>query len=318
MDGANWDDGRGIVELTAVDQSARLSIAVARGFNAFRWDVDQAGETIPILWSEPAFPDRSARATGSGIPLLFPFGGRIAGRRYEWRGRTYELPEGDGRGNAIHGAVFDRPWHIVECSGDRVTARFHAGADWPQWESQWPADFRIDCSYRLQPRALVVAFDIENRSHAPLPCGLGIHPYFAVDLDREPVRLDLPATRRWELQGLVPTGEFSPWDNPPAGMPLKDVVLDDVVSDWSDSGGDGTQRVTLRRGPSHPDVALSFDASDFPFCVVYTAPTRRAVCIEPYSMLPNAFELRERGIETGMWLIEPGGGRSTEIRIELA
>ncbi len=307
-------DRRDVIELVCGDGSGRLKIAPQRGFNAFAWDVEWRGRTIPVLWSEPLFPGEGTRSTGSGIPILFPFAGRIGGARFSWRGTTYQLPDGDGQGNAIHGAVCDRAWEIVEQEPDRVTGCFVASRQWPEWSTQWPADFRLECTYTLRPWRLEVRFTVSNLSPAALPCGLGIHPYFAVDLDGEAARLHLPAHRRWELEGLVPTGHWDDWHEPPGGIALAETRLDDVVSSWEPTA-DGWQEVVLQRAADAPDVTIRFRGADFPFGVVYTAPHRRAVCFEPYSMLPNAFALAGEGIETGLWVLEPGASRGVSISI---
>ena len=51
-------------------------------------------------------------------------------------------------------------------------------------------------------------------------------------------------------------------------------------------------------------------------CVVFIPPHREAICLEPYTAVPNAFELTERGIDAG--LAELSTGESTEVQVEIA
>ena len=67
-----------------------------------------------MLWSHPDFAGGNERPSGSGIPLLFPFPGRIGKAKYSFGGREYQLEPGDAFGNAIHGFVHKRPWRVVE------------------------------------------------------------------------------------------------------------------------------------------------------------------------------------------------------------
>ena len=59
-----------------------------------------AGQYVDINWSAPGFAEGPQRPSGSGIPVLFPFPGRIQGTVFHWEGKDYSLPAGDGQGNA--------------------------------------------------------------------------------------------------------------------------------------------------------------------------------------------------------------------------
>src|SRR5688572_2188385 len=104
---------------TIIDPStgAMAQIAVGFGFNCFQFQVQSKDRPLEILWSDPGFASGSARPSSSGIPLLFPFPGRIPQGVLKWEGKEYRLPTGDGRGNAIHGFVLDRPWRTVQQNG---------------------------------------------------------------------------------------------------------------------------------------------------------------------------------------------------------
>ena len=49
--------------------------------------------------------------------------------------------------------------------------------------------------------------------------------------------------------------------------------------------------------------------------MVYNPPHRQAICIEPYTCLPNPFELERQGIDTGLSVLPPG--KSVRARIEI-
>src|SRR4030095_5767523 len=52
-------------------------------------------------------------------------------------------------------------------------------------------------------------------------------------------------------------------------------------------------------------------------CVVYTPPHREAVCIEPYTCVPDAFALAERGIDAGLRVIPPGNSVTARVEIDV-
>jgi aldose 1-epimerase len=82
------------------------------------------GQTHEILDALPGFEHGQLKASGSGIPILFPFPNRIRQGKFQWKGQQYELPVTDKWGNAIHGLCLDRPWRVVRQSDDFVTGHF--------------------------------------------------------------------------------------------------------------------------------------------------------------------------------------------------
>ena len=63
-------------------------------------------------------------------------------------------------------------------------------------------------------------------------------------------------------------------------------------------------------------LAMTF-LDQFTTCVVYNPPHREAVCIEPYTTAPDAFTLRERGIDPHLQILAPGQSFRTRIDIRL-
>jgi aldose 1-epimerase len=78
---------------------------------------------------------------------------------------------------------------------------------------------------------------------------------------------------------------------------------DDVFTDllWHD----GVAAASIVDPASGRRVSLQFN-DEFPNCVVYNPGHREAVCIEPYSCVPNAYQLDESAVPTGWKLLQPG------------
>ena len=300
------------------DESAGSSAEVAPGlgFNCHRFVVTHAGRPLDVLYAAANFKKGTERPSGSGTPILFPFPGRIAGTTFVWRGKSYPLEAGDGRGNAIHGFVYTRPWRVLEQTPTRVVGQFHAAKDDLSLLSRWPSDFCITATYSLSGQTLSMHYRCENAGDAPLPCGLGTHPYFRVPLggkDAGACLVRLPVGERWELVELLPTGRKFAVENAEqfaAGQTFADMKFDDVFTDLAFA--EGWCRPSIH-DPGGATVTLAFDTA-FRACVVYTPPHREAICIEPYSCVAGAFNLAERGIEAGLRVLPPGG--SFEARVE--
>lgn len=305
-----------VVTLSDPTSGAEAKIAVGYGFNCFQFRVDHDGRMIDVLWSEREYERGDKRASGSGIPLLFPYPGRMRGQRLTWKGREYPLEGDDRRGNAIHGFVLTRPWRILEQSSDRVVGQFQASCDDARLLACWPADFRITATYQLAGNTLRSSFLVENPDEKPLPCGLGTHPYFCLPLggsDAEVCRLQLPAAKRWELQDMLPTGRLLSVHDAEQfreGLLLGEMAFDDVFAGLEFRSHWCSVRVIDPQSDRH--LAVEFDDA-FRECVVYNPPHRQAVCIEPYTCVPNAPELSASGVNSGLRVIEPGGSFTARV-----
>jgi aldose 1-epimerase len=297
------------IQLTDAVTGSEATILAGFGFNCCRFRVVLDGRIIDVLWAEAEFETGEKRASGSGIPILFPYPGRLRGKSLIWEGREWPLEGDDHRGNAIHGFVLARPWRVAEQSGTHVVGQFQASVDEPRLLNRWPADFRITARYELAGRALKSSFLVENPGDRPLPFGLGTHPYFCVPVggaSADACRVELPVGERWELAEMLPTGKRLAVEDPAAyrgGLPFGSLRFDDVFTRLDFESGWCTCRIVDPQ--SGYRIVVEFDAA-FRECVVYNPPHRQAVCIEPYTCVPNAPELTQQGIETGLRVLRPG------------
>lgn len=300
-----------VIELADPAHGSSARIWAEQGFNCFSYGVDFQGERVELLWSAEDLLGGTARPSRSGIPLLFPYAGRIRGTQVQFAGKTWPLEPADQFGNAIHGFVLNRPWRVVERTEQHVTGEFRAATDDPALLERWPADFRIRVTYALAGAALQSRVEVFNPSESMLPFWLGTHGYFRVPLSassaREQCRIRVPASEYWELADLVPTGERKPVD---AGRDLRSgqafgaMQPDDVLTGLEfDANGWCTCTVEDPQAGRKLDVV--FDRA-FGECVVFIPPHREAICLEPYSSVPNAIELQGQGIPTGLVCLPPG------------
>jgi aldose 1-epimerase len=289
------------------------------GFNCYSFEVPGRNGPIETLWCAPGFLDGKARPSSSGIPILFPFAGRIRGTSFEYEGRRFELAPGDGQGNAIHGFALDRPWRVTRQEANLVRGEFQASVDEPAIVDRWPADYRIAVEYQVKGSSLVADISIENPDARTLPFGFGTHPYFQIPLGGSSgadCRVRVGVQDDWELVGLLPTGRKTA--SPLAQMLARGDALASATLDNVFSGIDFTNHratATIEDPHSGRKLSMSFD-DQFAACVVYTPPHREAVCIEPYTTIPDPFSLMARGVDAKLRTLAPG--KSMKTRIEIA
>lgn len=298
--------------ITLHDDSTGSSAQIlpGRGFNCFRFQAIDAGRKVDVLWSVADFAAGGGRASGSGNPLLFPFAGRLRGTSFKFQGKSYDLEPGDAFGNAIHGFVIDRPWDVVDQSARRVVGRFQASKIEPQLLRHWPSDFTITVTYELTANVLDMKVEVENPGAGPLPFGFGTHPYFCIPLGERgkstACKITVPAVGLWELVDMLPTGHKVPLIMPrnlSTGLTFEETKLDDVFCNLRYDDG---QCVTSIADASAGLRMVQTFGPEFRECVVYNPPHREAICIEPYTCVPDAFYLGEQGVETGLTVLAPG------------
>lgn len=308
-----------IVTLHDAAQGSRARVLVSQGFNCFEFETLVAGRKVRPVWAAEGHETGTHRPSGGGIPILFPFPCRIRGTELLWQGRAYPLEEGDGRGNAIHGFVYNRPWRVVAQSERQVTGEFQASVDDPSLLARWPSDFRITATYRLEGTSLVGSYELHNPGDEVLPFGFGTHPYFRIPPTSEGVaddcRLVVPVRRSWELENLTPTGRLL--DLPEAsrfqaGLPFSEAKFDNVFTGLVSHDGQIRSIVEDLRGGVR--VVQQFGEA-FRECVVYTPGSRDSVCMEPLTCVPDAFRLEPQGIDAGLRTLDPGQSLTLQVWI---
>lgn len=310
-----------VVEITDPTSGATAKIAPTVGFNCFSFVVPHSKRVIETLYADPGFERGETRPTRSGIPLLFPFPGRIRGAAYTWQGKSYKLEGSPSHGgNAIHGFCNSRPWRVVEHTPLHVTGEFHGSVDAPETLARWPGDYRIRATYEVDGTTLRGTYVIDNPGSSPLPFGFGTHPYFRVPVGgskADACLVGFPVSQEWELSNTLPTGKII--DPPQAkefreGVAFRDLKIDSVFTEL-DFHGDWASGTIFDPG-SGLRTTVTWDRN-FRECVVFTPDTRQSVCIEPYSCCPDFFELESRGISTGMQVLSPGESIKYTMEVRL-
>ncbi len=309
-----------IITISDAVFGSRAKILPGIGFNCYGFSVPTPSGPLETLYAAPDFTDGTAKPTGSGIPLLFPFAGRLRGTTYKFQGKSYELEAGDGIGNAIHGFVFKRPWRVKKQEAGEVVGQFQASVDDESILERWPADFRITGTYRIAGQVLTGEFLIENPDDKPLPFGLGTHAYFRVPLgghNTKGCRVKVPVSTTWELKEMLPTGRTAPAkvaDELSRGMALDEMKLDTVFGGLKFD--DHRLAATIHDEASGRTLTQTFD-DQFKACVVFNPPHRQAVCMEPYTTIPDAFSLLDSGVDPHLRILAPGESFRTQIEIRV-
>lgn len=320
----------GAPETPVILESASLRAAIAPGIGAGLLDLSLRGPGG--LW----FP--LLRRTPPGAPhfndlsmyLLAPWTNRIKRARFRFDGREIGLNADWPDGTAIHGAVKDKPFRLLDRSP--ISARFefvsrgHANANWP-----WA--FACLARYEVESDRVHCEVSVRNDDQSPMPAGVGFHPFLMRQLwdTQDKLRVCADVRARYPLRAVMPTGRARPdalCARLRKGTALDRDDLDDVFVRGDPrpipaKSPDGKPEAWAAATYTASRVRVLLDAStNLGHTVIYNPlhrpkPLRgkRApvggplpwLCVEPCSMVNDAFNLASRGEPgTGMVMLRPG------------
>jgi galactose mutarotase-like enzyme len=162
------------VELTAGDVRAR--VVPERGALVSALAV---GKTDVLFMDEATLADPAKNVRG-GIPLLFPFAGKLVDELFVPAGTRMKQ----------HGFARNKRWEVRERSGAAVRMGLVQDDD---TRTQYPYAFDAEHRVALLPRGIQLELLVHNTGAVPLPVSPGWHPYFRC-----------PAARKRELAGDLP------------------------------------------------------------------------------------------------------------------
>lgn len=257
------------------------------------------GET-PVLRPTPAPGLRSA--LDSACYPLVPYSNRIGHAQLQWAGAKYALaPNFPPEPHAIHGTGWEQPWSVLGCDAESAVLSLAHRAN-----AGWPFDFRATQTLRLQEHALAMELTVTNLHPAPVPVGLGWHPYF---VKRPSARICFEATGRWEMgPDQLPT-ELQAHGG--LDMAVQQLDVDHCFEGWTGAlqWADGALRLGL--------------TSDARRLVVFTRPELDCIAIEPVSHANNAFNRLEAGYARtevdplGVRILAPGQSFASRMVISV-
>jgi aldose 1-epimerase len=304
-------DGIEVVRLADAARHAEVALAPSLGNLAYEFKVNGKN----VLWLPyETLAEMKAKPQFGGIPFLAPWANRLSEDAFFANGEKFRLNPDlgnirrDEHRNPIHGLLTVSPdWKVTAIEADSDSARVTSRLEfwkYPELMAQFPFAHSIETTYVLRDGVLEVRTAIRNLSAAPMPVGIGYHPYFQLhDAPRDQWKIHLAARQHWVLSKMrIPTGERTPVESPDP-LPLAGVALDDVF------GGlvrDGSQRAAFSVEGAHEKISVLYGPK-YTVAVVFAPPGRQFVCFEPMSTITDGFNLAHAGLYGELQTIPPEG-----------
>ncbi len=215
--------------------------------------------------------------------LMIPYCSLIKDGHFNYFGISRHVPANQpGTPHPIHGDIWQAKCQINSQSETSVTLEYQ------HYKTEgFPFDYDAKITYELKENSLNITLSIHNSSDLPMPCGMGIHPYF---LHKKTAQIQFLSSHIWHHQQdpifdrPYPTPEQWNFDK---GQPIKE-AFDTAFGGW-----DGVAYIT------YPDEKLKIDlvAQDiFHHLILYASRKADFFCLEPASNTPDAFNLAAYGV----------------------
>ncbi len=214
-------------------------------------------------------------------PVLFPWTGRIVGKKYSHNGKDYDAP--------IHGFLRDLEHNKIESeSRSRVTFSISFND-----EQLFPFPFYVEQSFSLEKQTLSHFVKISNTGELSLPFGFGFHPGFLCPFSRRNSASDYVV----QFDSKQEAFEVEMVDGHPNGKQKLFLQNTDVIP-LSDTffKNDSVCLTNITAKEMHliekgSNNRITINIEGFPYVLLWSFPTPplRFVCIEPWHTLPDFF-----------------------------
>lgn len=233
----------------------------------------------PMDTKNPSLDSNSA-----AMFLMLPFCGRIRGGKFVYWGITRKMKKNQaGIADPIHGDGWKSKWSVLKKNDTSATLQMSHDK-----EEGFPFSYDAEVTYTLKNNELVIETKLTNASILPMPCGMGIHPFFIKTKD---VELKFPSKMIWahESDPIFDRPYATPEDwQFKDGKPLKNKIFDTCFG-----GFEGNAKIIYPQA----GYTVEIDADEqYGHVVLYSPKGKGFVCLEPCTNASNAFNLAANGV----------------------
>lgn len=277
-----------------------LTLLPERGGSIGRFDMLRGDQRRPLMRGTDM--DRPHILDVASFPLV-PYCNRIRDGIFRCDDRTVRLaPNMPPDRSPLHGQGWLAAWVLASHGAASAQLSYHHTA------GEWPWTYEATQTIELDPEGLSLRLACRNLSDTPMPCGLGLHPYFPCDAD---TLLDTQVDCAWTIdEDVLPvervpaTGEFDLRERRVCGQDL-----DNGFGSW-----EGSARIVWRDG-----VQLAFSSADAAYFQVYSPREGGLFVAEPVQHANAALNAPQSEWEgLGIHLLAPKEERELRVRFDVS
>lgn len=254
-----------------------------------------------VLFLPPDFSSRDSSWPGGGVPICFPFAGRVwnSGVLYQYRlgDQIYHMP--------LHGFAYACEWQKVK----QTDAQVHLSLAHSEASLRlFPFEFECQLTFTLGATGIDIGLLIFNHSNHEMPVALGWHPYFKIN-QAATTQVGVPSaqyhvvTPNGAAGKIGDTNEFGPGPWTIETPMMQSLIFTDLQKGFA----------TLSLSDIKENIQISFGPKDvFNHVVVWSNNLAEFYCVEPWMSLPDAVN-----IASGCQWLKPGKSLQTLMSIQI-
>ncbi|NCB49192.1 MAG: hypothetical protein EOM53_00715 [Alphaproteobacteria bacterium] len=253
------------------------------------------GKEFHVL--RPAHASAFDRKDANGMSLfpLVPYSNRIRKGKFVYWGILRKVPKNKtGCADPIHGDGWVSTWSAQNKTETSITLKLVHDKD----KGGFPFSYESFVTYTLEDNTFKVDVEIKNTSTLPMPCGMGIHPYFPKSSLVE-VQFKSKVVWAHELDTLI----NGPYKTPEKWNFDTQKPLGNLEMDTCFGGNDGSSKIF------YPKTGLTVEMKgypDFSHLVLYAPRNKSFFALEHVTNANDAFNLATNSvIGTGIKSIGP-------------
>ncbi len=232
--------------------------------------------------------------TGMGMFPMLPFTHHIKDGKFTYWGITrYVQKNHAGIPDPIHGDGWKTAWTVSQKTPTSVVLTMSHD----KTKKGFPFSYEAKLIYEMNGPTLKTTICINNVSILPMPCGMGLHPFF----------VKVPNTLlKFETKNVWSHLEDPikhPYQTPKEWSFSEAREVRETEFDTCFGGFDGKAEISWLKFKKALEIKTD---KIFTHIVLFTPPRKNFICLEPTTMANNAFNLASEGvIGTGIQSIGP-------------
>ena len=215
--------------------------------------------------------------------VMVPYCSYIKGGHFNYFGISRKISsQNEASEDPLHGDGWQTKWQVVTQEPTKATLSYTHNK-----EKGFPFDYKATVSYELTEDGLKINLSVYNPSELPMPCGLGVHPYF---LHPDQAQISFNSSHIWYhktdpiFDRPYPTPKQWDFSKPR-----------EIIEDFDTAFGGWDGKATI----IYPEQQIEIDitAEDiFHHLTLFHPLSADFFCLEPVSNTPDAFNLAAYGV----------------------
>lgn len=220
-------------------------------------------------------------------PILFPFIGRLQGKRYYYNEKKYSM--------SLHGFARESLFRVVENDKESCLLELR---DTALSRESYPFSFRLRQSYRLEGESLLVETRVENLGVETVHFALGFHPGFTLFSEEEKIsdfEVSFPKLKEDKLEQILFSGDcLTEKEKGSFALEDKSFSLSSTLFRKDALVFSGSQSALFLHKKGEKQ-GIYVEYPDYPYIGLWQPYRKGApfLCIEPWTSLPGREGIEE-------------------------